>query len=223
MSSGRWLVPETLARFRSDIAKAPRGVAYIVHLILPHYGYLLRADCKLRDPSQWHRLGYGDDLVYSVDERDELYSLYLDQLVCAEHLMQALFDDLKGLGVYDDATIIVHGDHGSRLAQRPYITARPDELTEQDMIDHYATLLAIKEPGLAPGADDTPQALQHVFAETFLGGALPSSPESNLAFMRVGEGDEFGALHFVWPDAPVPLASRSAQDAQSSVIGELRR
>ncbi len=142
--------------------------------------------------------------------------------------MQSLFAELKSLGIYDEATIIVHGDHGSRIGERPYISAMPESLTEQDMIDHYATLLAIKAPGIAPGLRETPQALQRVFADTFLGGARPTSPKPGEVFLRRDDADHFNTLKLTFPDAPVPVALAPVQQssdktAEEATVSELRR
>ena len=207
---------EALARFRADIAESPQGVAYIVHLLIPHSGYLYSDDCTLLDPSQWEREGFGEDLTYTREQRAGLYRHYLPQLVCANRQMQSLFAELKTLGVYDEATIIVHGDHGSRIGERPYITEAPETLTKQDRIDHYATLLAIKAPGVAPGVHDEPVALQHIFAETFLGGALETSPKPGEVFIRTFD-DSFAPIASPWPDSPT-LVARQALALEPKVV-----
>lgn len=219
---------EALDRFRSDIAENPYGVAYVVHLLTPHFGYLYDAECRLLDPSQWERDPYGDDGIYTPEERDAFYRRYVKQLICANRQMDALFAELKALGVYDDATIIVHGDHGSRLGERPYISEMPDSLTTQDMIDHFSTHLAIKAPGIAAGQSDAPQALQEVFAETFLGGTRADSPKPGEIFLRTDEEDRFSQLNFVWPDDQAPdTIGALDQEAKAAIApaasGPLRR
>ena len=202
-----------LEQFRDDLARTPKGVAYIVHLLIPHFGYLYTDDCSLLDPSKWERDGFGEDQVYTPEERRALYRRYLDQLICANRQMQSLFADLKQLDVYDEATIIIHGDHGSRIAETPYITEMPGTLTTQDMIDHYSTLLAIKAPGIAAGIRDEPVALQRVFAEAFLGGGRSPAPQQGEVFVRIDEEDGFSPLAFSWPGRP---------GSDSSVVGDAR-
>jgi hypothetical protein len=204
---------EALGQFRSDIAETPRGVAYIVHLLIPHFGYLYGPDCVLLDPSLWEREEFGEDHLYTAEERIALYRRYLPQLRCADQQMAKLFEELKELGIYREATIIVHGDHGSRIGERPYITEMPNSLNAQDKVDHYATLLAIKAPGIAPGLHSEPVALQHVFAETFLGGRRAAGPKPGEIFIRTSEEDEFAALQFAWPD----------MSSERNILSELRR
>ncbi len=212
---------EALARFRTDLTEHPRGVAYIVHLLIPHFGYLYSDKCTLLDPAQWERESFGDDQAYTAEERKSLYRRYLAQLVCADREMQGLFAEMKKLGIYDEASIIIHGDHGSRIAEQPYLTEMPEALTVQDKIDHYAALLAIKAPGIEPGLRDAPAALQNVFAKTFLGGTLPGSPSPGDVFIRIDEDDDFAHLRFTWPDVPAPIALRGGTE-DALALAEIR-
>jgi hypothetical protein len=160
-----------LARLQADLQRAPRGVAYIVHLLLPHFGYLYRDDCLLADPTDWATLEPLDvEVLNTPSERAEHYRLYLDQLICTQVRLASLFDQLKRLGVYDTATIIVHGDHGSRIAELPFRLLPAEALSARDLLDHFSTLLAVKGPDVTPGIRQEPAVLQHVFAEQFLGG-----------------------------------------------------
>jgi Sulfatase len=199
---------ELLARFRADVADRSRGRAFYVHLIFPHYGYLYGRDCALLDPLHWEKEDFGDDDIYTREERAGLYPRYLNQLICSAHTMESLFSELKSLGIYDEATIIIHGDHGSRLAAWRYVSSKPERFSERDKIDDYSTLLAIKAPGIAPGIYDEPVALQQIFAQTFLGGAGAASPRPGEVFVRKSEdSDSFSSLDFAWPDAPAPVAN----------------
>lgn len=210
---------EALDRFRSDIRQSPRGVAYIVHALIPHSGYFYSADCTLVDPSAWARDSYGDDLRYTDETRDRLYRRYLDQVACAARQMDSIFAELKELGVYDEATIIVHGDHGSRIGNAPYITDKP--LTDADMIDHYSTFVAIKAPGQAPGIHEEPIALQRIFADTFLGGEATDRLAADAVFMRTDEGDDFTPLVFAWPAKETPLAALFATGGKDGAVPPL--
>jgi hypothetical protein len=190
---------EALVRFQSDFERAPRGVAYIVHLMLPHYGFLYNADCSLADPAAWEnqpgRDGVGAEVAAA--ERRHAYRLYFDQAVCTGHLMTKLFERLKRLGVYDEAIVIVHGDHGSRIAERT-IRAPADAITERDLLDHYSTLLALRQPDVTPGVREVPTDLQALFAETFLDGrATPAA--LNLVWMRDQATNGFRSHTLRWP------------------------
>jgi hypothetical protein len=204
---------EALDRMESDIRRAPRGVAYVVHLLLPHFGYMYTGDCLLANPADWDTLFPLDgELINTPAQRAARYRLYLNQLVCTESRLAALFEELKQLGVYDSATIIVHGDHGSRLAERPFRFLPAEALSDRDVVDHFSTLLAVKMPGLQPGLYEAPVALQSFFAEHVLG--RHASPDLGEVFVRIGEAHDFARRKMAWPPVDgaeqrkVPSAAR---------------
>lgn len=209
---------EAFERFQSDILRTPRGVAYIVQLLLPHYGYLYRDDCSLADPAEWENQPSRPKAVNTADERLNAYRLYLPQLVCTERRIALLFDALKRAGIYDEATIIVHGDHGSRIGQHA-IRAPPETLSERDLLDHFSTLLAIKAPGIAPGVHEEPVLLQRAFADNFLGGSENADGRPGEVLIWVESKDDFAARDLVWPaqvaDPPSATSDLRRQDPRS--------
>ncbi len=56
-------------------------------------------------------------------------------------------------GVFDEATIIVHGDHGSRISVIEPAAQYADQVTDRDLIDSYATLFAMRGPTVTAGYD----------------------------------------------------------------------
>jgi hypothetical protein len=196
---------ETFNRFRSDLAEAPRGVAYVVHLLLPHYDYLYRSDCTLADPAEWQtQPGHIDDTA-GPEARHAAYKLYLAQVLCTNRLMDGLLQQLKSLGVYDEATIIVHGDHGSRIGEHSSHAPAAD-FSDRDLLDYFATLLAIKTPDTAPGIRQEPALLQRIFADQFLGGTTVASDLGAPVLIDEGHG-KFAARALVWPDTPIETSA----------------
>jgi hypothetical protein len=60
----------------------------------------------------------------------------------------------------DRATIVIHGDHGARIdPPRESLADAPDEY----LLDHLATLFAVREPQSAPGYDLEVTSLQELF------------------------------------------------------------
>lgn len=66
----------------------------LIHLILPHFPYVLSAECD-----------YTTGRETSPRE----------QASCANNLMVALIKELKELGRFDDSVIVIQGDHGARF------------------------------------------------------------------------------------------------------------
>ena len=74
--------------------------------------------------------------------------------------LQGLFDALKVAGVFDEATIIVHGDHGSRIN----LGSDQERLTPSGVVERFSTLFAIKSPQVTPGYDEHMSPLQDLLA-----------------------------------------------------------
>ena len=83
------------------------------------------------------------------------YPLYLTQLQCAHRTLQNFFQTLDNAGIYEKANIIVHGDHGSRIALHnlgersgydPEFMPSP-----RTLVDYFGTLYAFKTAGPVHG------------------------------------------------------------------------
>jgi hypothetical protein len=91
--------------------------------------------------------------------------MYFQQAQCALITLDHMLDALESNPLYDGATIVVHGDHGSRLSA----TMFAENMTTRDMLDNYPALYAIKTPRLLPGPDDRKVSIQRLSAEFFSG------------------------------------------------------
>jgi hypothetical protein len=75
-----------------DASRAGRYT--IVHALVPHYPYVLTRDCQYRE----------GEVTGPVA-----------QTRCTMKLVREFITTLKDLGRFDDATIVIHGDHGARF------------------------------------------------------------------------------------------------------------
>jgi arylsulfatase A-like enzyme len=73
--------------------------------------------------------------------------LYFAQAECALRTLQALFDGLRESGLYDRATIILHGDHGSQITRKFTLHRNAGSYSKEDYRAAYSTLFAVKYPG----------------------------------------------------------------------------
>lgn len=80
-------------KYEPELAKNSRYT--LIHLILPHFPYVLNSDCS-----------YLQDQVTSP----------LEQSQCATKIMQDFIETLKRLNRYDSSIIIFQSDHGSRFS-----------------------------------------------------------------------------------------------------------
>ncbi|HEX5613185.1 MAG TPA: hypothetical protein VFX67_11055 [Burkholderiales bacterium] len=159
-----------LAQLESDLRRAKRGTVYFAHLLIPHYPYVLDESCGLREETgEWldHALHVGERVLNTAESRAERYVRYFAQVRCQLSLLDRLFDAMKEAGVWDDAIVIVHGDHGSRILRLMPVAANAARLTRADLRDAYSTLFAIRAPGTAAGARGGQQPLQRLLGEAF--------------------------------------------------------
>jgi hypothetical protein len=186
-----WVLPErpflyapdslgVLERMLADIRAAPRGTAYFAHLMIPHVTHMLDRDCKVRaDPLTW--TSYGDldiptGVLNSRVSREARYIGYFAQVRCLHSALRRFLEGLQEIGVFDDATIVVHGDHGSRIAHIAPLTTTPRPLSDEDLADMYSVLFAVRSPSLASGYRPDLVSLQALFREMFLGGTHRDRP-----------------------------------------------
>ncbi|MFC1796325.1 sulfatase-like hydrolase/transferase [Pseudomonadota bacterium] len=138
--------PKVIDEIVNDLNQTRSGV-YFAHLLLPHNPNVYQSDCQLDYSSDsWERF-LGPGLIRnSPDSRAVRYLRYLPQLSCALKEMGRLFARMREMGLYDDATIIVHGDHGSRISLFSPSHLNRERLTPEDYRDVFSILFAIKTP-----------------------------------------------------------------------------
>lgn len=172
-------------RLAADLRTAKPGTAYIAHLLLPHRGFILDETCRLKpDPESWYdhpRLGLAHGQRLSDQARQNRYQEYFKQVRCAGSVMDGVLNALSQSGFLDRAIVIVHGDHGSRIAGLPPVEFHSSELTETDLADNFSALFAIRAPDLEAGYDSSRRSVQALFADLVLG--QPISGERTVVFL----------------------------------------
>jgi hypothetical protein len=110
------------------------GQVLLAHLLLPHAPYMLDGSCEPKPIKQW-------PLALARQTNDGIvksYAAYWDQVACVNALLEPIFEVVKKK---DFLTVIVHGDHGSR------ITFGTKAENESDM---NMSFLAIRSPQARP-------------------------------------------------------------------------
>ncbi|MEN6534370.1 MAG: sulfatase-like hydrolase/transferase [Bryobacteraceae bacterium] len=166
----------------SEITSTEKPTLFFVHLLTPHGPYAYRPNGSMRSLNEWTAdLSYGvsDDRTY----RDR-YVRYAQQIEYLHEQLGHLFSELRKRGFLDRMTIVVHGDHGSRIrlrrdSVRPASGSRPvepdrydyiSEADPQDLVDRFSALLAIKFPGeRVPSVDGRSGSVVHFLTETVYG------------------------------------------------------
>lgn len=201
-SFGPLPVPAVLEQLTGDILAHPRGHAFFAHLMVPHYPYVFDESCELRPrAADWltNHVAPTDSPVYNTAESRALkYERYTDQVRCVLSMLDHLLNTLDSRGLLEQATIVVNGDHGSRIAEHfpSGITLAKGVLTETDYRDTFSTLYAIKAPGVQPAYVKRPAALVNLL-DHYLGGEPLSEQSSCRVFLSAG--DASGVLTQVEP------------------------
>ena len=143
--------PEILRDVSRRIRMIEPGQAIIAHVMFPHFPYVLDGACEMKGISDWAK-----PLRYDPSaDIDTIYRAFVEQDTCAHSLVMEL---IKNTSERDDLIVIVHGDHGSRIA-----LGTPFESDE----DTYGTFLAIKAPNVVAGLSTQQVSLQGVFNDYF--------------------------------------------------------
>lgn len=144
------MVPTLLEALKKDMQESKGDTLFFAHVLMPHSPYVYDSKCRPKPLSAWlSRKEFNEASRKNSPEGYQLrYAAYYEQTECVHHLLTDLFDSLKKRGEFDQMTIIVHGDHGSRinLNYEPYFDYA-QKIGRQDMLTSHATLLAVKLPG----------------------------------------------------------------------------
>ena len=193
---------------------------FFAHLLIPHFPYSVDSACVIRRPIlkwnsailRWnYRFVTENDAEIANSPRSRLarYEEYIPQVRCALLKLEELVDALKRRNAFEDAVIIVHGDHGSRIVLIEPRLENKDRLSRQDYYDAFSTLFAVKAPGIAPGHDSRMMPLASLLQNT-MPGAINApknfTPDTRPdVYLRPSvESDKISGLHAVtMPDLPM--------------------
>ena len=160
--------PKWFDAITESITKAKGGESFFVHVLVPHAPYVLDEFCNYKGkPESSYELGkrYGyTDRAKSAKQRVRHYQRYFSQTHCVLNKLEDLMLALEAAGKLDDATIIINGDHGSRISEAFYV----EHMNDDDSVVNYAALFSIKSPGVPARIDGEFASIQDLFAR-FMG------------------------------------------------------
>jgi len=171
------------------LSNAQKGNAYFVHLLLPHFPFLFDEQCNNLGP-RGIRVSQKRN---HPEAKESVYSRYLKQVKCTHHLMEKLLRSLSDNQATSQSTIVIHGDHGSRIlndGQEFDITSIEAEThTREELIQMYSTFFVIRRPGRRAGYDSRPLPLDYLLANIVFGREIPSQA-NDLAFVYIPDSDK---------------------------------
>jgi hypothetical protein len=147
------------------VTRASPGDMFLLHLLIPHHPYFYDAMCDLRPMHEWEMPGPPGSLLNDRESRARRYGLYLEQMRCLYRKLDAMFQAWQKAGIFDAVTIVLHGDHGSRIYQHRPDADSQHKLTDTDYLDAFSTLFAVKGPQHPPGYDHRVAALEQLLGE----------------------------------------------------------
>ena len=138
-------------RFLGFVERMPRGTHLFAHFMAPHSPYLLTEECTFGVSGG---VGYNlaarfPDAASRHEARRNYESQYLAQLACVTNRLDAFLNAVARNPALQDATIVIHGDHGSRISGGSAV----EDVQREDLIANYAAYFAVRSPGVSPGLD----------------------------------------------------------------------
>ena len=76
--------------------------------------------------------------------RARRYGLYLEQMRCLYRKLDDVFEAWQKAARFDQLTIIIQSDHGSKIYQRRPYAENQQKLSHDDYIDGFSTLFAVR-------------------------------------------------------------------------------
>lgn len=122
---------------------AQPGQVYFGHILLPHYPYIVDSRCRYLPWDDWETRKSSSSL--SVRQHD-----YYNQVRCTMRKVASAIDAFSQSPAGQNAIIIVHGDHGSRLTNIDPMQPTVGMFSDADMIAAFSTLFAVRTASARP-------------------------------------------------------------------------
>jgi len=132
---------------------------------------------------------------YSSD-RNGAYRGYLKQVKCTHKMLDNFLKKLNSNPATKDSTVIIQGDHGSRITPfYPFIESA-DQLTNEDYIQSYSTFFVVRGPNHANEYDKRPLALDEFGNYDFWNTEpLSEADEPKLVYLTDSERQAYKEYH----------------------------
>ncbi len=182
----------TLDDLWENILDLPEGNAVFAHLLIPHYPYVANSDCTIKGSiNEWKyssllftpHYPFREGMHNTEDSRKTHYQEYFKQVRCIYMKLDELFEKMDHAGIFENAVIVIHGDHGSRIVKREPTIENEYELSREDIVDAYSTLFAVKFPNQVGYYETQPFPIEFLLQEKVVkplleekGNVLPPDP-----------------------------------------------
>lgn len=162
--------------FIDELADIRAGEVRFAHFLIPHSPYGLTASCAVKPEAEWmNEHGPTPEAAREI--------AYADQVRCLKQHLDRMMGVLNKSREGREAIVVLHGDHGSRIAPTHPHVGGP-ELSQRQKIMLHSTLFAIRVPGEAPREVPGTHALDELMAD-FRARDFASAPNPKGAPARV--------------------------------------
>ncbi|MGH8604625.1 MAG: sulfatase-like hydrolase/transferase, partial [Gammaproteobacteria bacterium] len=176
--------PLWFEQLSQHIMEVEPGTMVFAHLLMPHSPYKLTSSCELsQNELQPYNLANRSRHQEWSDMRVQYYEGYFEQITCLYKRLDALFVKMRQSHRFDDAIIVIHGDHGSRISKSNYY----EEMSREDFLDNYPTYFSIRAPTVEAGYDRRFVSLQEVFTSYFAPDAPLNGASRNTVFVQLNK------------------------------------
>jgi len=152
-----------------EITQTRGGEVFFTHFLTPHMPLILNKHCNIKS-IPWYST-YNLKQIQKLNDdsfreaRRAYYKLYYEQVSCVFNKLTVLMKRIEDLKQFKNATIIIHGDHGSRISAGQFF----EGLSDRDLVDNYSTLFSIRSPDWKTGYDTRSVSVQRLFTEILSG------------------------------------------------------
>ena len=137
-------------KFAEDIRDAKKGNAYIAHFLIPHHPFLYDEKCN----------------IITIKPYTEDYDDYLKQIVCVQNKIDDLISMMKENRIFSDSIVVIHSDHGSRIAAKP---SSQEPLIPIDYMIWHSSFFAFHKPdNFNPQYITTPASISELLKRVVL-------------------------------------------------------
>ncbi len=145
-------VLEVLDNLERRVDTMRPGEIYLIHLLAPHFPYVLDSMCELKQAQRWAAPIWADAGGWTDLTLADIERAYWDQAECLHSRLLRIVDAIDHAIGRDRTVIILHGDHGARLRRK---SARPTDaqLSAAQPDGSLDTVFLHRVPGAAPGVD----------------------------------------------------------------------
>lgn len=136
--------PQTITLMQTaaeGLRELDKGEAALLHLLVPHFPYMLDEQCRVKSPDAVRAPKWGMEHLGKPFSLVAVERAYWEQAACVHDTLMETIDAILESPGGEDAVVLVHGDHGSRLLKKltyPKREAASDSERRYALLAHFA-------------------------------------------------------------------------------------